>query len=107
MARKVYKFQDVREGLGWQEMLLPVGSIPIHWDAEKYCLWVELDPDQTDKEMMRFAIVGTGQDIPEDAEHVVTLSGSALVWHLYREPERVFRFHVTNPVSAPGGSSAL
>lgn len=55
-------------------------------------VWVEaqLDGDTWRAKTMgnqRVQVFGTGQRIPENAEHIASCLADRLVWHLYRLPE--------------------
>lgn len=53
------------------------------------CLWAEVERDPGRVAALRYAVLGTGWDIPQDLplEHVDTcVTEWGYVWHLYRIP---------------------
>lgn len=66
-------------------VMMPVGARILHVANQPYvgpCLWAEIDPDAPE-EPRQFAVVGTGQMVPEGASHLGTWLDGQFVWHLY------------------------
>ena len=63
----------------------------VHVDTQndQPMVWVLLDPDAP-KRLFQYAIVGTGQPVPEGYAHVRTFQqfDGMLVWHLFAEEGR-------------------
>ena len=61
----------------------PLGKvILVDMQNEVPTMWVELDPDA--KGVSReFAIIGTGREVPDDAQHRGSFQDGVFVWHLY------------------------
>jgi hypothetical protein len=61
---------------------------PIHVGLDprgKACVWIMVDPTAPTKPV-RFFIVGTGDEIPDDAElYVGTFNQGPFVWHIFVE----------------------
>jgi len=80
---KIYKYPV--ELLQEQKISLPIESKVRHFGTQdgSLMMWVELDPD-LEHEIHTFYVVGTGQEIPEDA---ITYHGTVYlnfyVRHLY------------------------
>ena len=87
MARFIYRFELVDRS----------GEIPIRPGAEivhvgvkqgRPCLWIEQDVEAIGARTLRWAILGTGQEIPRGYEHLGTflLNDGEFVWHVFRLP---------------------
>ena len=84
--KTVYHYPvDPRDG--WQEIALPAEAKILHIgeNASGLRMWVELDPDAPTV-ARRYAVVGTGWKVPENAVHISTaITRTGFVWHLFRE----------------------
>ena len=81
MSRTTWKFDACPEH-GWQEVEMPRGAEPIHYDSEGF-LWAVVDPEAA-VEAQRVGVWGTGWGVPEGARHVhTTISPNGWVWHLF------------------------
>ena len=92
MSRVIWKY-EVTPQLGVQHLLVPRGGRPIAMKMQGAALklWLENDLDEVEQERIRFAVIGTGQEVPEGLEHVETVVAGEAVWHLYREPPPTHR----------------
>lgn len=84
--RTVYHF-GVDPCDGWQEIMLPPDAKILHigTNREGLRMWVQLDKDAPTF-LTRYAVLGTGWKVPENAEHVSTeIAPTGFVWHLFRE----------------------
>ncbi len=83
--RQIFKYRiDPSHGADMPFVDLPLGAVPIHFDAQHdyFCLWAEVDPTLTMQTKVRYQIFPTGAEIPDNAKHVGTWVG-ACVWHCY------------------------
>ena len=78
--RTIYKFTIV-EG----EVLLPVGAVILDVAEQNAILrvWCEVDTDKTEMVLRKIVLVGTGQRIPTNGEHIKTIHMPHEVWHVY------------------------
>lgn len=80
--KTVYKYILSRSG----EMLLPKNSkvLTVGMQDTNFCIWVEIDKDETLQEHRTFAVYGTGWEM-EDREHcyIGTAFEGNYVWHIY------------------------
>lgn len=52
-----------------------------HDPNHNLCIWGEHDPDSADK--WEIVVLGTGEIVPDDKEHLFSCVGNLYVWHLY------------------------
>jgi len=72
--------------IGKTDIGLPVGSyvLSVQMQNGQPCVWVMLDPDDENKTVATFEVVGTGHDIDRtDKGFVGTFQDGAFVWHLF------------------------
>jgi len=73
------------------EVVLPKGARIIHADHQAMTgeaivmLWAEVEPTG-EEERRAVWVIGTGGQVPDGAEHVVTYQQPPFVWHVYVEP---------------------
>lgn len=81
MARVIWKFA-LDKGV---VVHAPRNLKPLFYGLDPHCfpaVWAEVDPLQPAVEH-RFAVYGTGWEIPELASYVGSMVNGAYVWHLY------------------------
>ena len=80
----VYKYQLSHSIGAPQEVDLPKDAAILHVDdqAGVITLWAQVDP-HAPLVTRRFAVFGTGDDLPQDAVHRGTLLQHPYVWHIY------------------------
>lgn len=79
MKQKVFKYPYTGA-----PQALPQGARFLHagnQDGAAF-MWFQVDPNAT-REERTFRIVGTGQDVEEEWEHLTTWFDAPFVWHLY------------------------
>ena len=67
---------------------MPQSARILHVDSqeEEIFIWAEFEnPEPTNERC--FAIYGTGNPIPKDAQYVGTTQVTPFVWHVYEHPE--------------------
>jgi hypothetical protein len=84
MNRQIWKFQVPFDEVCIVEMPLGARVVFVGEQNDAIYLWAEVDPAHR-KVVRKFAIVGTGQSIPEDLEYVGTVQTPPFVWHVYEE----------------------
>lgn len=65
---------------------LPAGAEVIHAGRQEGipCVWALCDSDpHLEREERRFAIRGTGHDVPEGARHIASQFEGPFVWHFF------------------------
>ena len=82
--RTIYKYQL---NLETKETVVPAthGAKLIHVGqdpAGENCLWLELDPAQ-EAQKYRFAVIGTGDRVPDDMVHCGSIQDGPFMWHVY------------------------
>lgn len=82
MSRVVWKFPIYPK----TELELPMDweVVEVALQGEHPCVWVLLDP-KLPKHRETFVAVGTGHDVPDNADHIGSwqMEGGALVFHLF------------------------
>jgi hypothetical protein len=69
------------------DLLMPVGAKPlcVMEQADAVCIWAEVDTEVTEKELVRFACVGTGHGaVPPKSTYFGSVVNGPYVWHFYR-----------------------
>ena len=82
MAKTIYKYN--LSVFADNDFDMPKGTTPLHVDNQQdhLCLWAEVDTDLP-KQRRSFVIVGTGHEIPPDAQYVGTAQVDPFVWHVF------------------------
>jgi hypothetical protein len=67
-----------------REVELPWLTKPLNidWQDDKLIMWALVNPNTTLKRIRKFATVGTGWALPDDAEHIGTVHQGPMVWHV-------------------------
>lgn len=89
--RSVLKYPAPPPDVNWEFDRLPKGEI-VHFGLDKYnrvCVWllIEMDPDPTEPAVhdeATYRIYGTGHEIEDGFEHVISAICHPFVWHLFR-----------------------
>lgn len=81
-AKVVYKYPL---GMGPNTVALPKNAKIVHIGMQEGfpMMWVEHPHEWESYEKRFFEIFGTGNPIPEDAEHISTFFDPPFVWHVY------------------------
>jgi len=63
---------------------IPIGAKIVHCALQNSgpVLWVLIGPIRNITKKRKFAVVGTGWDLPDDAEHIFTFMVGEFVWHV-------------------------
>jgi hypothetical protein len=86
MRDVIWKF-PLQLRTGWQSVEMPHDCVTRRFSMQNGvpCLWVEVRSGAS-KTVNRFAIVGTGHQLPDDParRYVGSCDDGAFVWHLYQ-----------------------
>lgn len=91
MSRTVFKYPINHEVT---KLELPLGSKVLMFDQQmtnvdpnfaqaNLFIWVEQDRVPNGTQERHFQIIGTGHNIPEEAEYIKSCQQGPFVWHLY------------------------
>jgi len=77
--RTVYKY-DLTEihKIPHSATLVHAGRDP----AGELCAWYDVDTSNS-PQTVAFQVIGTGQEIPRGAQHVITTKDGPFMWHFY------------------------
>jgi hypothetical protein len=80
--RQVYKYNIPRQELSTIE--IPFDSTFLHIGIQDglIMMWIEVDPEK-DKHPRSFFVIGTGWEVPPNANYVGTVFIDEFVWHVY------------------------
>lgn len=69
---------------GRQPTEMPVGAIALHVAMQDGmpCVWAWVDPEKS-REYRGFAVIGTGNKIPDGAVYVGSCMDRCFVWHIF------------------------
>ena len=77
--RTVYKYAlDQQHKIPHSAKLVHAGRDP----QGALCAWFDVDTDNSSA-TVEFMIIGTGQEIPRGAQHVLSTIDDPFVWHFY------------------------
>lgn len=80
--RTVYKYNlSGTHKIPHSAKLIHAGKDP----REDLCAWYEVDT-MNSAEVISFTFIGTGQEVPNGARHVLTLNHGPFMWHYYATP---------------------
>ena len=84
-GRRVLKYRVDWDG---QEIALPVGSVPRHFNVQDRLptVWIEVPGEWVSTTIVTkrtFRVFGTGHEIPDGSVYVGTCMDREFVWHLY------------------------
>lgn len=91
MPNTVYKYGPVVPNVDVQEIVMPRGAGIVHMMEQPHIngqlyLWAVVNPQEKETERRRFAVLGTGWDIPPYLYYVCTcMACDGTVWHLFEE----------------------
>ena len=86
-ARTIWKFPILSTGPMWITIPAPGTPVLVGRDPDTglMALWAEVEPCGEQQER-KFRVLGTGHDIPANAQHVGSAIFDPLVWHLFELP---------------------
>jgi len=78
--RTIYKFTIVEN-----QVIMPIGAVILDVAEQNGLLrvWCEVDSEQKEVKIRTIVLVGTGQRIPTNGEHIKTIHMPHEVWHVY------------------------
>lgn len=85
--KTVYKYPVPLDFVARQEIFLPEGAKPLVMGFDgnlKVCLWAEVNPDAP-SHLRKIAIIGTGEEVPENLKYLNTFERNGFVFHSYVE----------------------
>ena len=100
--RRVHKFPLFTGGEWQANVQMPAGARIVHFDVQYVgpigdkprqghpTVWALID-DAAEKETRRFAVIGTGRDVPPGARHIGSYQAEPFVGHVFELPEEVPR----------------
>jgi len=92
-TKQIWTFKPQITNLGQTEVEIPEGFkilLTAPWGtneetgADMFKVWAEVDIEAPTR-TVNFFIVGTGQPIPVNAEHLLTWPSGPFFWHLYAD----------------------
>lgn len=87
LSKTVYKYPLFGQIGQEHTIMFPGAAKAIHFDLMEdgyFYLWAEVTPAVLPLVSRKFKIVGTGWELPPDAEHIaIILTVENFVWHLY------------------------
>lgn len=90
--RAVWKF-PFPAGADGHRVMTPAGSVPraFAFQGRTPAVWIEVDPEQQDRETWSLVLIGTGAQLPDDGDwrYVGTaiVADGEFVFHGYARPD--------------------
>jgi hypothetical protein len=80
--KTIHKYHLPNDGT----LLLTEGHSFMHFNIQNglRTIWMEVDLERTTPVEYEFAVIGTGWEVPEDAQYYGTAFEGPFVWHLYQ-----------------------